>query len=157
MSRISGFDPRLVAMLPETHAILESANLTVHPRVLRVTLHGSRGLAGGYRPVSDIDLSLIVDVVPDTSNLETVLNDVLQVTLWTWRSNIEPDLAAIFDIRKCGLTCFDRTAWDEHLCSIGGVDCFGLFKIQKGFNGFVTNAGVRVKRMYPCLRIWRRK
>jgi hypothetical protein len=54
------------------------------------------------------------------------------------------------------LKCFDRTAWDEHLCPLGGVDCFGLYKIQKGFNGFVTNAGVQVKKMYPCLTIWRR-
>ena len=37
-----------------------------------------------------------------------------------------------------------------------GVDCFGLYKVQKGFNGILQNAGVQVKRMYPCLKIWQR-
>jgi hypothetical protein len=154
---ISQFEPRLTSLLPATLAILESANFTVHPAVSLITLHGSRGLAGGYRTDSDIDLSLIVDPRPDALfDLQAVLNDVLEVTLGNWRSNIEPDLAAVFDTRKCGLKCFGRTAWDDRFCSVGGVDCFGLYKIQKGFNGFATNAGVQPKRMYPCLRIWRR-
>lgn len=157
MDPILNFEPQLAALLPATHAILKTANLTVHSRVSFITLHGSRGLAGGYRTDSDIDLSLTVDMQPDTlSNLETVLNEVLEVTLGAWQSNIEVDVAAVFDIRRCGLKCFERTVWDEHLCSTGGVDCFGLYKIQKGFNGFVTNAGVQVKRMYPILRIWQR-
>ena len=151
------FEPQFPSLLPETHAILESAYLAVHSAVSAITLHGSRGLAGGCRPDSDIDLTLIVDPRPDAScDLQAVLNEVLEVTLRNWLSDIEPDLAAVFDARNCGLKCFNRMAWDPQLCSVGGVDCFGLYKIQKGFNGFVTDAWVQVKLMYPCMRIWRR-
>ena len=36
-----------------------------------------------------------------------------------------------------------------------GVDCFGLYKTQRGYKGLVINAGVQVKLMYPCLVLWR--
>jgi hypothetical protein len=85
-----------------------------------------------------------------------MLREVVQVTLSSWQSDIELDLAIVFDVRKCGLVCFEQNAWNDRLCGIGGVDCFGLFKTQKGFDGFVTNAGVQVNRMYPCLKIWSR-
>jgi len=55
------FDQRLHELLPETAELLRMAHLRVHPRVSRITLHDSRGLAEGYRSDSDIDLSLIVD------------------------------------------------------------------------------------------------
>lgn len=148
----------LAFLLPVTCALLRSSNLVVHPTVSRIILHGSRGLAGGYRPDSDIDLSLIVENPPGLapSGDEMLLHDVLETTLRHWQSPIELDLAAIFDMRACDLKCFDQTRWDEKLCAKGGVDCFGLYKTQKGFNGMVTNAGVQVKMMYPCLKIWQR-
>jgi len=153
------FKPLLTSSLPTTYPLLRSSNLTLHPTVSCVVLHGSRGLAGGYRPDSDIDLSLLVDLPAgiEAQELPVLLRDVLATTLSNWRTPIEVDLAAIFDIRNCKLKCFDRTAWDPQLCTSGGIDCFGLYKIQKGFNGFVTNAGVQVKLMYPCLKIWQRR
>ena len=155
--KILEFDPQLASLLPATHSILKSANLRVHPGVSIITLHGSRGLAGGYRPDSDIDLCLIVDMQRDNqSEFQVLLQEILEVTLGNWRSDVEADLAAVFDARKCGLSCFEKTAWGEQPCSLGGIDCFGIYKIQRGFNGFVTNAGVQVKRMYPCLKIWQR-
>jgi hypothetical protein len=36
------------------------------------------------------------------------------------------------------------------------VNCLGLYKTQKGFQGLVTDAGIQVKLMYPCLKIWQR-
>jgi predicted nucleotidyltransferase len=152
------FDSQLASSLPSTHTLLKSANLVLHPAVSRVILHGSRGLAGGYRPDSDIDLSLIVDApkgIP-LSRFQLLLRDVADTTLNNWKSRIEADLAVVFDIRNCGLMCFERTVWDERLCVLGGRDCFGLFKIQRGFDGLVTDAGVEVKRMVPCLKIWER-
>jgi len=158
LMKVVDFEPKLASSFAATHALLVSANFVLHPTVSRVVLHGSRGPAGGYRPDSDIDLSLSVDVPPCTmqSQLQVLLHDVLETTLNHWQSTIEADLAAVFDARDCGLKCFERTFWDENSCSSGGVDCFGLYKIQRGFNGFVANAGVQVKRMYPCLRIWER-
>jgi len=88
--------------------------------------------------------------------MERLLQDVLEITLNRWQATIELDLAVVFDIRGCELKCFERRTWEEQICRLGGVDCFGLFKTQKGFNGLVTNAGVQVKRMYPCLKIWQR-
>ncbi len=158
MSIAGGYGSELISLIPYTVALLQKANLTLHPAVSRVVLHGSRGLAGGYRPDSDIDLSLIVDVNTSTPipQLQSTLREVVQMTLSNWKSKIEADLAVVFDIGKCGLVCFEQTAWNDRVCKIGGTDCFGLFKTQRGFDGIVTNAGVQVKLMYPCLRIWSR-
>ena len=150
------FDPQLAILLPETYELLTSANLVVHPSVSRVVLHGSRGLAGSCRPDSDIDLSLIVGL-PQEELSETFFNDVTRTTLDHWHSSLEIDLAVVFDLKQCGLKCFQQTIWKRELCSLGGVDCFGLYKIQKGFHGFVKNAGIQVRLMVPCLTIWQRK
>ena len=152
---ITVFDPQLAVSLAETDALLRAANLVVHPLVSRVVLHGSRGPARRFRPESDIDLSLIVEIAQD-ENIESLLEEVVRTTMDQWRSEIELDLAVIFDLKKCGLKCFEQTTWDPDFCRIGGVDCFGLYKTQKGFNGLVTNAGIQVRLMYPCLKIWQR-
>ena len=156
MIKVLNFEPQFALSLPETYALITLSNLTVHPSVSRVILHGSRGLAGGYRSDSDIDLSLIVDT-PQDPNMKDLLHGVLETTLNHWQSPIELDLAVIFDVRNCELKCFDQSAWNEQICKSGGVDCFGLYKTQKGFNGLVTNVGVQVKLMYPCLKIWQRR
>lgn len=158
MDEILEFDPFFAACLPATYALLKAAHLTVHSSVCRVVLHGSRGLAGGYRPDSDLDLSLIVAppaLLPPAA-LDDLLQEVLETTLHYWQGAVEADLAAVFEVRGCGLKCFDLTAWEDSFCLLGGEDCFGLYKIQKGFRGRVENAGVQVKRMIPCLTIWKR-
>lgn len=156
MIHIQDFEPQFAVSLPGTHSLLTSANLVVHPSVSRIVLHGSRGQAGGHRPESDIDLSLIVSL-SGKGNIEHELREVTEITLSHWRGAIEVDLAVIFDGRQCGLKCFDQTTWDQQICQTGGVDCFGLYKIQKGFDGLVTQAGIQVKLMYPCLTIWQKK
>lgn len=156
--RVLEFERPLAALLPATYALLRSANLTIHPSVARIILHGSRGLAGGFRPSSDIDLSLIVGAPSELSqsDLEHFLRAVLEITRKHWQGTIALDLAVVFDVQNCELKCFDRSSWDEHLCAKGGADCFGLYKDDKGFKGLVTNAGVQIKLMYPCLKIWQR-
>jgi hypothetical protein len=157
MISITNFEPAL-ASLPATLELLMSSNLVIHPSVSRIILHGSRGLAGGYHAMSDIDLSLILDALPPSTqtNRAPFLLDVLEITRTHWQSAVELDLAIIFETRPCALKCFDQTAWNSEFCAIGGVDCFGIYKVGKGFNGFVINAGVQVKRMYPCFKIWQR-
>ena len=157
MIRIHQFESALSSLLPETYALLASSNLVVHPRVSRITLHGSRGPAGGYRPNSDIDLSLIVstDEPREIASLRGLLQRVLETTLGNWRGPTELDLAAVFDTMDCGLRCFDLATQDDRLCAIGGGDCFGVYKTQKGFHGFVSGAAVQVERIHPCLTIWR--
>ena len=158
MLPITTFEPTLVSSLPATFELLMSSNLTVHPEVSGIVLHGSRGLAGGYRRTSDIDLSLIVDALAlhNQEVLEPHLFDILETTRRQWQSAIEPDLAIVFETKDCALRCFEQATWNEHLCTVGGVDCFGLYKAGKGFHGLVQNAGVEVRRMYPCLKIWQR-
>jgi predicted nucleotidyltransferase len=158
MIQIINFEPRLVSTQPATQVLLAAANLTVHPAVERVILHGSRGPAGGWRPDSDIDLSLIVDAPGELNpaEMEAFFQAVIETTMGNWRAAIQPDLAVVFDIRDCGPKCFERETWSDEVCTQGGLDCFGLYKTQKEFNGLVTNAGVRVRRMYPCLKIWER-
>ena len=158
MVKIVAFEPQLAALLPVTYNLLVSSNLTVHDRVSRIILHGSRGPAGKYRPDSDIDLSLIVEPEAGKSQfeLEDLLHNVFDVTKSQWGGNIEVDLAVVFDVRNCDLNCFEYPQWDDGIFQQGGTDCFGLYKIGKGFNGLVTNAGIQVKLMYPCLKIWER-
>jgi hypothetical protein len=135
---VTVFESQLASRLPATYHLLRTANLSVHPLVSRIILHGSRGLAGGCRPDSDIDLSLLVDTpaVPAQPGLETVLQEVVETTLHHWQASVEADLAVVFDTRPCGLRCFDQTTWNERLCANGGgaedgaedgVDCFGPY------------------------------
>ena len=155
MIHLTTFEPAFESSLPQTLNLLTAANLVVHPNVSRVVLHGSRGLAGGYRLDSDVDLSLIVDP-PQGNTIEHELDYVVKTTLDHWQAAVELDLAVIFDIKNCELRCFDQTTWQERVCRLGGVDCFGLYKIQKGFQGIVTGAGIRVELMYPGITIWQR-
>ena len=159
MYEVLEFDSQLQALLPETYSLLKSSKLTVHESVSRIILHGSRGLADSARPDSDIDLSLIVDTkaISTQADINAILDEISKTTLSNWDNDVELDLAIVFDIKNCGLKCFDLTGWDEQLCPQSGVDCFGLYKTQKGFNGLVTGAGLQVKLMYPCLRIWHRE
>ena len=55
--------------------------------------------------------------------------------------------AVVFDRQGCGLACFGVNHHDPGLCS-QGVDCLGLYKVQKGFEGFVENLGLEVRMMY---------
>ena len=156
MIRITAFERELTRLLPETERLLRAANLSVHPRVTQVTLHGSRGLRGGFRPDSDIDLSLLVRTgqMPIGPVLDRLLREVVETALENWESSVEPDLAAVFDVRECGLKCFCVSTFDEPLCTNGGADCFGLYKIQRGFKGFVPPVGLAIRKLYPCLMIW---
>lgn len=157
MIKVLEFESRFAALLPETYEILLFSNLTVHPAVSRIILHGSRGPARRCRPESDIDLSLIVDPEPLPLIGESLLQEIFNTTKLSWKGRVELDLAVVFDTQKCELKCFDQIVWVDQICPIGGVDCFGLYKIGKGFNGLVSDAGIQVKLMYPCIRIWQRK
>lgn len=106
---------------------------------------------------SDLDLSLIYNppeppVIDET--LGALFHEILHTTLDSWRGEVELNLAVIFPLRACGLACFQVTHYDPSICPQGGMDCFGIYKIQKGFSGFVLNAGIQVERMYPCFTIW---
>lgn len=146
----------LRAELPETYRLLASANLTLHPAVTRVVLSGSRGPAGGARADSDVDLTLIVDSggLPVGPELARLLEDVLATTLDNWRGAVEADLAAVFDSRGCGLGCFAERDYQAGACPTGDVDCFGIYKTQKGFSGFVPPIGIQTAKVHPCLVIW---
>jgi hypothetical protein len=154
---ITQFLPELASLLPQTSEILRGAHLTIHEAVRQITLEGSRGLAGGFRPDSDVDLSLIVDSLPDAEPARgQCLRAVLRLTLDQWRSPIDLDIAAVFDTSDCcGLRCFDERIWNDTIIRGRGVDCFGIYKIQRSFDGYVKS-GVRLEKVYPMLVIWRR-
>ena len=153
---VTDFEPHLANWCPETARLLHNAAFTVHPRVTAITLHGSRGPRGDYRPDSDVDMCLIVGTegVTERSELAALLRSVLDTTLTHWRGAVEADLAAAYDRQGCGLYCFERLIWDQAGCTVGGQDCFGLYKIQRGYDGFVEQ-GVELPKMFPCLVIWR--
>lgn len=136
--------------LHETADILEHGGLVVHPAVDFLSLEGSRGPKGGYRPDSDLDLGLILR--PDVRPTEDLCREVLTRALDNWRSRVELDAAVVFDRQGCGLKCFDQRTYRPGLCD-GGLDCVGLYKIQRGFEGFVPACGVTVELLYPFVRL----
>ncbi len=158
MTRISGFSPLLHEKLPVTYKILVESNLTVHPYVYQIILSGSRGLSGFPRKDSDIDLTLLVQtsMLEKDSNKEEALEQVLRTTIDNWRSSTKIDTAAVFDVRGCRLSCFSCKTRTTYNCLIGGVDCFGIYKIQKGFKGYVTGLGIEMEKVFPVLTIWKR-
>lgn len=155
---VTQFEPGLADQLPETHALLSDAGLCLHDAVDSVTLHGSRGPQGGARPDSDLDLCLNVNGrdLAAVASQDTLLRSILETTLKHWTSAVEVDLAAVFDKSNCGLRCFSESQFNPDLCQTT-VDCMGLFKIQKGFDGFVTGPAVDCSKMYPLTRIWSRE
>jgi hypothetical protein len=109
MEPLAVFAPGLAQLLPESHALLQAAHLVVHPAVGRVVPTGSRGIHGAPRPDSDVDLSLVVAgaaLPADEPAREQLLRAVVETTLSAWRGPVECDLAAVYDQRGCGLTCF---------------------------------------------------
>jgi len=160
MTNIKSFDKFLADSLPITHDILLAEQLTVHPCVTKVILSGSRGLAGNSRPDSDIDLSLVVDssgLPNDERSREALLQEITQTTLSNWTGKIELDIAVILDISNCGLLCLDQTYYNGDFCPIERKDCFGIYKLQKGFTGYVPPGILDIRRIYPLLTIWTRE
>ena len=150
------FYEELKNLLPETYTLLASSDLEIHERVTCIVLHGSRGLKNSPRTDSDLDLSLITDIADVSNNdLGKVLDKVTRITLESWQGSVRLDLAVVFDTGDCGLKCFYASEWDDSICN-RGIDCFGIYKIQKGFGGIIENASVHVEKMYPCMVVWRR-
>jgi hypothetical protein len=148
----------LLRKLPETCELLRGSNLTIHPAVARVVLTGSRGLKGGYRPDSDIDLSLLVDseAISATADQRGLFQEVMEMTLDEWKSDVQLDTAAVFDKSDCGLRCFLRNEFVEGICSRNRPDCVGLYKIQKGFTGLVPDIGLEIRSVFPMIAVWNR-
>lgn len=158
MIEIIEFNPALAEQLPETHAMLLDAVLRVHDAVERITLHGSRGPQGGARPDSDLDLCFVVKSrsLSAASDQRALLQAVLDTTLQGWQSDPEIDLAAVFDRSGCGLRCLEQSEFRPGLCP-STIDCMGVFKMQRGFDGFVSGPAVDCSKMYPLMTVWIRR
>ena len=102
---VNDLEPCLREMLPNAFEIIGSSDLTIHEAVYAVVLEGSRGLRGGFRPDSDIDLSLLIDTetLVKSDDRGALLKNVIDVTLSSWKSPYELDTAAVFDKGGCGL------------------------------------------------------
>jgi len=156
MLRCSDINEEIKKRLPQTYEILKESNFMVHQYVCKVILTGSRGLAGDFREDSDIDLSLLVDTrrIINGQNEEEILKAVLNTTLSTWKGKVELDTVVVFDISNCGLKCFDPERFEKRECGYAGIDCMGLYKLQKGFDGYVPMIGVDIQRINPMISVW---
>lgn len=157
MIRVSEFEKSFEQEFPETCDLLRSANLQVDPRVYQIILHGSRGPAGGHDDASDIDLSFVVDDSGLEEGLEhdTFLKALLEETLEQWTGPVEPDLTAIFDSYGCHMPCLSNPRVNVDRCPHRGIDCFGAYRIQRRTPGYGIGHAMQVKRMRPCITIWR--
>jgi hypothetical protein len=151
MNHIKEFKNLKKNNLLETEILLKENNLVVHNAISKIILMGSRGLQGGYQPDSDVDLGLILHKGYEPN--EQLCNEALELTLSYWIGDIELDTAIVFDKLNCGLLCYQRQDYSSEICS-HGKDCIGLYKIQKGFSGFVPEIGLEVKYIFPMLIIW---
>jgi predicted nucleotidyltransferase len=154
------FAPELARILPETHALLQAAHLVAHPAVERVVLTGSRSVGGRPRPDSDVDLSLVVAraaLPADEPAREQLLRAVLETTMRAWRGTVECDLAALYDERGCDLVCSSGRRDAPPTCPQDGGCRFAIYKLQKGFTGYVPWAIIELPKVYPLLEIWRRR
>ena len=142
--------------LPETYDILIHSGLTVHPSICKVVLIGSRGLRNNYRRDSDIDLSLLVaeKAMKSGEDHEGLFKDILDTTLSNWQGSVELDTAVVFDICNCGLRCFHVETSNERPRKEKGIDCMGLYKLQKGFTGYVPKIGIDIERIYPMITVY---
>jgi hypothetical protein len=157
MELLTIFAPELARLLPESQALIQAAHMVVHPAVERVVLTGSRSVGGTPRRDSDVDLSLVVTraaLPADEPAREQLLRAVVETTLLAWRGSVECDLAAIYDERGCGLLCFSGQRDAPPECPQGGSCRFGIYKLQKGFTGYVPWAIIELPKVYPILEIW---
>ncbi len=157
MTPITRYSPELDRLLPHTASLLKITRWQVHPGVLRVVLIGSRGLNGHPRPDSDIDLSLIVDpaLLPAAEpEREQFLRAVIETTLESWHGPVELDTAAPFGSADA-LRMFSVRDYDAALVSACAPH-IGLYKLQKGFSGYVPPHMLDWQKLYPLLTIWER-
>ena len=154
---ISEFEPEFASAFPELNGIFSRAGLTVHEGVARVTLHGLRGTPGELQSHTELDLRLLVDSgqYPEVRQDEELLKDILYATLAPWREKYKLDLTVVFDTRNCQLKCFSERSYSPTACSVGGFDCFGMYKIEDGVPGFIANSGMNIRYIYPCVTVWR--
>ncbi|NHZ87382.1 MAG: hypothetical protein GWP19_16190 [Planctomycetia bacterium] len=143
--------------LPATYDIIVDGNLTFDDRIKMAFISGSRGPSNCYHPKSDIDISLVLDqeMVNNPLQCENDLSEIIGLTVNNWNSSVEIDIALLFAINSCDFECF-YTFPDEHGCKLISPDCFGIYKIQKGFDGFVPKIGVDVDKVFPIGMIWSR-
>jgi hypothetical protein len=105
-----------------------------------------------------MDLSFVTDITSTglaDNRAGLKLKEVLLTTFEKSECPVELDLAAIFDRKNCKLACFDVDDYRQLLCPEAGPGCMGIYKIQKGFQGFVPPV-FEVQKMYPLLTLWKR-
>jgi hypothetical protein len=157
MITVTEFEPDFKSDFPELCEILKRGPLNVHEGVAKITLHGSRGPAGGFTENADIDLCLVIDSeqYPNLTHDEELVKEIMYTTLADWRQNIKLDVRVIFDTRRCDLKCFNEHEYKLGMCEIGGLDCFGIYEVTFGTPGYLFNSGMNVKSIYPCITIWK--
>lgn len=143
--------------LPATYDIIVAGNLTIDDRIKMAFISGSRGPSYCYHPKSDIDISLVLDqeMISDPVQCENDLAEIIELTVNNWKSPVEIDIALLFTINNCDFECF-YTFPEDYRCKLKSPDCFGIYKIQKGFNGFVPKRGVDIDKVFPIEMIWSR-
>jgi hypothetical protein len=149
------FEPELTSELPDTRDLLLEANLVVHEAVSLITLHGSRGRLRGARSDSDVDLAFLVESDQISDNRESLFRDILKTTLQNWTGSVEVDLSVMFDKNNCDLHCMRGDGRAPVPCEDHALGCLGLYKIQKGFDGYVPDHIVDRSKITPYMIIWR--
>ena len=87
-------------------------------------------------------ISHVVEFAPELATLLPATHDLLR----QGHLVLHPRVAG-------GMRCFEVARYDPLICP--NADGFGLYKTQRGFNGFVPADILDVRMMYPCLTIWR--
>lgn len=138
--------------------ILCSGNFDFDDKLIKaVILSGSRGPSNSYRNDSDIDISLIVneDQIMDPFMYEPEFKSILNHLLRSWKHEVVLDTALLFPVKNCAFECFFKKTANIS-CTNQELDCFGVFKIQKKFEGFVPKMGLDVNKVMPIEVLWKK-
>ena len=154
---VNEFEPEFGAAFPDLCELFLRAPLTAHEGLEKIILHGYRGTEGKIPEGAELRMSLVVDSDqhPDAKQDEELLKDILYATLAEWREKNKLDLTVVFDTRNCQLKCYNERLYNPIVCTHGGFDCFGMYRIEDNTPGFLLNSSFNIKYIYPCITVWR--
>ncbi|MCL2474637.1 MAG: hypothetical protein FWF37_00650 [Chloroflexi bacterium] len=157
--KIRDYNVDFIKTLPKTYEILSSGGFNVHAAVIAVSICGSRGLKKSYAADYDIDLWMEVDIrtIPTNEELaKDFLDSVLDTTLDNWQGHLPLDIFIAFDIADCGLHCLKSAAFKQCTLNVSMTDCFGVYRRNDNFRGFLNGKECRIEKLLPFMLVWRK-
>jgi len=154
--KIRNYDADFIKALPKTYKILSSGGLNVHAAVTAVAVCGLRILNKSHIANYDIDLWLEIGtrtIPADEKLAKDFIDSILDTTLNNWQERLSLNIFIAFGIVNCDLCCLKTTGFKQ--CSINAsmTDCFGVYRRDDNFHGFLNGAGCNIGDLLPFMPV----